>query len=249
MLVAPCDGVGSVAPRPNAQSKKVARHQQPEVAQHLAVAENAHANTQRKSHAEEQSQRKQREGEEREAAGDEVEAGPRDSIRENESSVAGASRVAHGARPTQLVTEKAGKTPRMNGGLDDFVAELETKSGCGNARTQFVVVSEVVGERSESSDSVQRGARKRQSGTQPKTEAAVKVARGEHAGRKVGSDAEGSSFEPDGSVCATAIERSHEANRRLLFGWSKRRQNVGEVVGSDEDVGIINDEVFAARVR
>jgi hypothetical protein len=111
--------------------------QEPEVAEDLAVAEDADSDSEGEGDAEEQGEAEEGEGGKAESRGDEVEERPGESIGDDQPCVAAAARLAHGARPAQLVMQVAGKIPGVNGGLDDFVAELDAETGGCDAGSEF----------------------------------------------------------------------------------------------------------------
>ncbi len=132
-FVAPGDGVGGIAPGPDGECEQVAQRQKPEVAQDLAVAENADAYAKRQRDAEHKRETEEREGGQAEPRGDEVQDGPGEFVGEEQAGIATAPRVAHAARPAQLMMQVAGEGPLGDVGLDDFVRELDTEAGAGDA--------------------------------------------------------------------------------------------------------------------
>ena len=99
----------------------------------------------------------------------------------------------------------------MDGGLDDFVAELDAETGGCDAGAEFVIVGEIFGEGNEAADGVECGAGDGEGGTEAEAEAAVEEARGEDAGGEVGGDAEGFQARGHCGLCSAPIEGGHEA--------------------------------------
>ena len=112
----------------------------------------------------------------------------------------------------------AGEIPGVDGGLDDFIAELDAEAGGSDARAEFVVVGEIFGEGNEAADGIECGAGDGEGGTEAEVEAAVEESRGEDAGGEVGGDAESFHLRAEGLVGDAAVEGGDEAGGGL--GWS-----------------------------
>src|SRR6202034_907301 len=228
---------------PDAQGEYVTWQEKPQVAQYLAVTEDAESDPESQGDAEEQRQSQQSEGGQAEARGNQVEDGPGEPEGENETGVAGVAGVAHGAGPAELVMQVAGKAPRGDESFDDFVGELDSKT-CGvDAGAEFVVVGEIVGEGSEAADGIQSGAGDGQRGSEAEVKAAFDETRGEHARREVGGDAERFEFRSDGLMGAAAIKGCDKADGILAFDRREGCEDVGEVVGADANIAVADDEV------
>ena len=89
-----------------------------------------------------------------EAAGEDVEQGPGETVGKNESRIAAGTSVADSASPTELVVDEAAPAIGRDGSFDDFSAEDDTIAGSGNAGAKFVVIGEMVNKGRETTDFV-----------------------------------------------------------------------------------------------
>ena len=91
---------------------------------------------------------------------------------EDEAGVTPGSRVADGAGPAQLVIEEAANAVGGDVGLDDFSREGHAVAGGGDARTEFVIVGEVIDQGSEAADFFESFAAESQRGAEAVVQAA-----------------------------------------------------------------------------
>ncbi len=106
-FAAPDDGVASKACDPESCGDEVAQRQQPEVRQHLVVAQNfgADGHGQRESQKETQSEKPK--ADRAQAACDHIDESQRESMGKEQARIAAGSRVAHGAQPAELMVAEA----------------------------------------------------------------------------------------------------------------------------------------------
>ena len=152
--------------------------------------------------------------------------------------------------------EKSGRVVGGHPGLDDLRRIARRVAGGGDACAELVVVGEIVDQRREAADAVQCLARDGEGGAEAEVDAAFDAARGEDAGDEVGGDAESFHARADGrllarqAVGAAAIGRGDHADGAIARRrWRESRHDGREVVGRDDDVAVVDDDVGIARMR
>ncbi len=126
-------------------------------------------------------------------------------------------------------------------------------AGLRDACAEFVVVGEMVDERFEAADAVEGFAAHGERGAETIAHPAFEHAREQHAGLEIGSDGEGFKARKQRAMRVATVEGSHQAyGMRIAMacrGWlRKRNHHALEVMRSDGDVGIANEQEFVLRV-
>src|ERR1700733_9802291 len=139
-LAAPDNGVAGKAPDPHPHSGEVAQGQQPDVAQDLAIAENADSDGKRDRNPGQQREAEQRQAFEGEAGAKDIEDGPGQSKGKDETDITQLAGVSDAASPAQLVREESAQVVGRDRSLDDFAAQAHSEARFGDLQAKLVVV-------------------------------------------------------------------------------------------------------------
>ena len=121
-LPAPDYRISGKAPRPEPQPKKVPQRQQPQIPQHLPIAQHPNPNRQRHRHPRQRHHTQQRKTPQRKPARHTSHHRPRQRIRNHQPHISPLARIPRRPRPPQLVIPKPAKPVSRHGSLHHLTA-------------------------------------------------------------------------------------------------------------------------------
>src|ERR1700722_19337409 len=248
MLAPPGHGVSRETPDPDSQRHHIARRQQPQITQHLPVAQHSYTDGQGQRHPRQQRQAKQRNTAEAGPRGNQVAQRPRQPIGKHHPGISQLPGKTRAAAPANLVRQELTKSILRQKSLNHLAAQEQLKSTPPNPRSQLVIIRQVVNQRLQAADSLQRLARNRQRRAQAKTNSVFNLPCRQDTGNKVSSYPQRLHARPDRLVRLTPVERRDQPYLATApLGHLETTHDSPQVQGRNLNVTVVDQNIFVLR--